>query len=68
MDKPQVAHHNAAKQILQYLQGKLHHALQFSSQGQANLLSFADTNWGRDLDTRCSNSGIVVKFGDSSVT
>lgn len=67
MDNPQDAHSNAAKQILRYLKGTMDFALHLSSKGTPNLYSYADADWGRDMDTRRSTSGIIHRIGDSLI-
>jgi hypothetical protein len=67
MDKPQIAHLQAAKLILKYLRDTIDFGLHFSSNGYEGLYSFADADWGRDIDTRRSTSETIVKFGDSAI-
>jgi hypothetical protein len=64
MANPEQAHFNAAKQILRYLSGTLNYGLQFSSNEIQELHTYSDADWGRDLDTRRSTSGILHKVGD----
>jgi hypothetical protein len=68
MDSPELAHFQAAKQILRYLKGTINYGLLFSSEEDPHLHTFADANWGRDLDTRRSTSGILHKIGNSSIS
>ena len=42
-------------------------ALQFSAHGNPHLYSYADADWGRDLDTQRSTSGILNRIGDSLI-
>lgn len=67
MSKPEEAHLQAAKQILKYLKGTADYALHLSTQGDEIYFTFGDADWGRDLDTRRSTSGIVHKFGESTI-
>ena len=67
MDNPHETHWHAAKQIFRYLKGTISFALHFSNKGNPNLHSYADVDWGRDLDTRRSTSGIVHRVGDSLI-
>jgi hypothetical protein len=64
MENPEQAHFNAAKQILHYLSGTLNYGLQFSSNENQELHTYSNVDWGRDLDTRRSTSGILHKVGD----
>jgi histone deacetylase 1/2 len=65
MDFPEVAHLNAAKRILRYLNGTINHGLFMSSDNNEEYHAYADADWGRDLDTRRSTSGILHKLGNS---
>ncbi|KAG0574455.1 hypothetical protein KC19_VG263300, partial [Ceratodon purpureus] len=56
----------AAKQILSNLKGTINFALHLSSRGEEKFHTFADADWGRDLDTRRSTLGIVYKLGDTT--
>jgi hypothetical protein len=67
MDAPEEAHLQAAKQILRYLKGTIDFALHMKSWGEEGVYSFADADWGRDLDTRRSTSGLLHKFGESTI-
>ena len=67
MNEPKQAHLQAAKQILRYLKGTIDFALHLTSQNHEEFLTFADADWGRDLDTRRSTSGIVYKLGGTTV-
>jgi hypothetical protein len=67
MENPKQAHFNAAKQILRYLSGMLNYGLQFSSNENQELHTYSDADWGRDLDTMRSISGILHKVGDSCI-
>ena len=67
MDLPQQTHWTAAKQILRYLKGTIEFALQFSAKEVTYLNSYADADWGRDLDTRRSTSGVLHRIGNSLI-
>jgi hypothetical protein len=64
MESSEQAHFNATKQILRYLSSTLNYGLQFSSKENQELHTYSDADWGRDLDTRRSTSGILHKVGD----
>jgi hypothetical protein len=65
MDNPKEAHLQATKQILCYLGFTKTFGFHFSSHGQQTLYTFADADWGRDLETRCSTTSLLHKFGNS---
>jgi hypothetical protein len=67
MDQPEEAHYQAAKHILRYLRGTLDYGLFMPAENNIELHTYADADWGRDLDTRRSVSGIIHKLGDSSI-
>ena len=67
MQAPEVAHYQASKKILRYLQGADDYGLLLSPNPKNELNSYADADWGRDVDTRRSVSGILHQFGNSTV-
>jgi hypothetical protein len=67
MDSPEEAHLQAAKQILKYLKGTLDFALHMQSWDEEGLYSFANADWGGDIDTRRSTFGLLHKFGESTI-
>ena len=67
MDQPEEIHFAAAKRILRYLSGTLHYSLFLLADNDTTLSTFVDADWGRDIDTRRSTSGILHKLGDSSI-
>jgi hypothetical protein len=67
MDQPELAHFQVAKKILRYLSGTLDYGI-FMPFNSTNLYhTYTDADWGRDLDSRRSTSGILHKLGDSSI-
>lgn len=67
MDKPQVDHLQAAKRIHRYLKGTIDHGLFFSSDNDLQYHTYTDADWGRDLDTCRSTSGILHRLGIACV-
>ena len=68
MLSPETAHFQAAKKILRYLSGTANYGLLLdSSSDDCTFHSYADADWGRDVDTRRSVSGILHSLGSSSV-
>ena len=68
MEDPEIDHLQAAKKILRYLSGTPDYGI-FMPIVTNNLFhTYADADWGRDLDTRRSTSGIIHKLGKSSIS
>ena len=67
MDLPQESHSNATKQILRYLKATIDFVLQFSAQRVTYLHSYADADWGKDMDKHRSTSGILDQAGNSLI-
>ena len=68
MLEPEETHLQAAKKILWYLKGTASHGLLFSKTNSGTLHSYSDSDWGMDLDTRRSTSGILHKIGTTSIS
>jgi hypothetical protein len=67
MTSPEQAHFQAAKRILRYLKGTMNHGLLFPSSTTIAFHTFTDADWGRDLDSRRSTSGILHKLGGAPI-
>jgi hypothetical protein len=67
MYSPTNTHMVAAKQILRYLKGTFNHGLLFRP-NSLTLQAYADANWARNPDDRCSTSGYVVFLGKTPIT
>jgi hypothetical protein len=68
MDQPQEKHMTATKNILRYLKGTRDCGLFYpAAEGVENLISFSGADYGRDLDTRRSTSGILHRLGESTI-
>ena len=67
MDNPQQSHLQATKHVLRYLRGTIDHGLFFPKHNSNILQTFVDVDWGRDINTRRSISGILHKLGQSSI-
>ena len=67
MDLPQETHWTAAKQILRYLKGTIDFAFQFAAEEVTYLHSYADADWGKEMDTCRSTSGILHQIGNSLI-
>jgi hypothetical protein len=66
-NSPQVPHMTAAKRILRYLKGTPNLGIHFPNTGRTFLVSYANTNYGRDQDTRRPISWIVHKIGNAPI-
>jgi hypothetical protein len=67
MDQPERTHYEAAKRILRYLSGILDFGLFLPTDTETELITYANTNWGHDVDTRRSVSGILHKLRASNI-
>ena len=67
MDRHEETHLAAAKQILRYLSGTSDYGLFLFADNNSTLNTFVDADWGRDVDTNRSTSGILHKLGDLSI-
>ena len=67
MYQPEEIHLVVAKRILRYLSGTSNYGLFLLADNNSTLATFADADWGRDIDTKCSSSGILYKLGESSI-
>ena len=68
MQDPEIAHFQAIKKILRYLSGTATYGLLLDSRSNnCTFHSYVDADWGRDVDTRHSVSGILHTLGNSSV-
>ena len=60
-------HFTAAKRILRYLRGTLHHGIAFTP-SPMTLSAFTDADWARDPSDRKSTSGFLVYLGSNPIT
>ena len=68
LDKPRIAHYNAAIRILKYIKGAPSLGLLFSSSSSAHLKAFCDSEWGTCSDSRQSVIGFSVYIGNSLIS
>ena len=52
---------------MRYLSGIENHDIMLDSNCDTTLYSYADADWGRDIDTRRSISGTLHRIGNSSI-
>ena len=67
MSSPTSNHLIAAKRILRYLQGTIHHGLAFTP-SPSTLFAYSDADWASDPMDRKSIFGILVFLGNSPIT
>ena len=58
MASPTTAHLEAAKRVLSYIRGTLHHGISFTP-GPLSLIAFSNANWAGDPSDCRSTSGLV---------
>ena len=63
-------HWKAAKHVLRYLKGTANYRLTMGLHlnNPSELITYADSDWGLDTDTRCSVSGYVFLLGKSAIS
>ncbi|KAA8490487.1 Retrovirus-related Pol polyprotein from transposon TNT 1-94 [Porphyridium purpureum] len=62
------SHWNAAKGVLRYLKGTINYGLQFSSNGNSDLIGYVDSDYASDLRTRRSTTGYAFTINGSVVS
>jgi transposase InsO family protein len=67
---PSLAHWQAVKRVLRYLQGTRHHELTYGCAGGADrqLYGYSDSDWGNDVNDRRSYTGWVFMLHDGAVS
>jgi hypothetical protein len=69
LNKPRVSHWKAVRQILAYIKGTLDVGLVFGGhQASEQMVGYSDADWGNDLDTRRSVSGMAFVFAGAAVS
>jgi len=63
-------HLDAAKHVLRYLKGTINTGLEFKHYDVLfpRVEVFTDSNWGNDLETRRSTSGLLVRFNGNVIS
>uniref|UniRef100_A0A2N9FFC2 Reverse transcriptase Ty1/copia-type domain-containing protein n=1 Tax=Fagus sylvatica TaxID=28930 RepID=A0A2N9FFC2_FAGSY len=67
MSTPTSTHLTAAKRILRYIKGTLHHGIAFTP-GPLSLSVYSDADWAGDPDDRRSTSGLLIYLGSNPIT
>uniref|UniRef100_A0A2N9GHZ2 Integrase catalytic domain-containing protein n=1 Tax=Fagus sylvatica TaxID=28930 RepID=A0A2N9GHZ2_FAGSY len=60
-------HLAAAKRILRYIRGTVHHGIEFTP-GPLTLSAYTDADWAGDPDDRRSTSGFLIYLGSNAIT
>ncbi len=59
MKAPTAEHWNAAKHVLRYISGTRDMGISYRNR-EANIVGYADADWGRNVDSRKSTTGYVM--------
>ncbi|XP_021990978.1 uncharacterized mitochondrial protein AtMg00810-like [Helianthus annuus] len=68
MHSPCLAHWNALKRIIRYLQGTADYGLHLTSSSALSIRAYTDSDWAGYPNTRRSTSGYCVYLGDNLVS
>ncbi|KAK1421243.1 hypothetical protein QVD17_23430 [Tagetes erecta] len=68
MHSPCIAHWNALKRIIRYLQGTAEYGLHLRSSSTLSIRAYTDADWAGCPDTRRSTSGYCVYLGDNLIS
>jgi hypothetical protein len=68
MHHPTIPQWNAAKKVLRYLCGTLHHGIQVTRNLTNQIHAFSDSDWAGDFDDRRSTSGFCVYLGNNLIS
>ncbi|XP_022040938.1 uncharacterized mitochondrial protein AtMg00810-like [Helianthus annuus] len=68
MHSPGLAHWNALKRILRYIQGTADFGLHLHASSSLSIRAYTDADWAGCPDTRRSTSGYCVYLGDNLVS
>ncbi|XP_022007369.1 uncharacterized mitochondrial protein AtMg00810-like [Helianthus annuus] len=68
MHSPRVAHWNALKRIIRYIQGTSDYGLHLGPAQNLSLVAYTDADWAGCPDTRRSTSGYCVYLGDNLIS
>ncbi|KAJ4762199.1 Gag/pol [Rhynchospora pubera] len=68
MHAPTETHWVAAKRVLRYLSGTIHHGLSINSTSSNIIHAYSDADWAGNVDDRRSTSGFCVYLGKNLVS
>ena len=67
MQQPHYHHWNAAKRILQYIQGTRTYNIHYAADSELELVAYTDSDWEGDSIDWNSNFGYVFMFGGGPI-
>jgi hypothetical protein len=67
MSAPTTTHLAAAKRVLRYIRGTLHHGIEFTP-CPLSLSAYTDADWAGDPNDRRSTSGFLIYLGSNAIT
>ena len=67
MSTPTTTHLAAAKRVLRYIRGTLHHGIEFTP-SPLTLSAYTVVDWASDPDDRRSTSRFLVYLGNNAIT
>lgn len=65
---PGVIHLQAAKRVLRYLSGSRSLGVQYKSNGNTDILAFADADWAGNRDSRRSTTGYIFMLASGPIS
>ena len=66
LEKPKPVHYNLVKRIFRFLRGTTDYELVYG-RGDLDVVAFSDSDFGNDLESRKSVTGVVLKVGDNPI-
>jgi hypothetical protein len=64
---PTITHLAAAKRVIRYIRGTLHHGIEFTP-SPLSLYAYIDADWASDLDDRRFTSSFLIYLGSNAIT
>ncbi|XP_072060235.1 secreted RxLR effector protein 161-like [Arachis hypogaea] len=68
MEEPCTNHLQAAKRILRYIKGTLNDGIYYENTNEVNLVSYTDSDWAGDIETRKSISEFAFNLGSGAIS
>ncbi|KAK8921022.1 hypothetical protein KSP39_PZI020059 [Platanthera zijinensis] len=68
VSNPSIAHANAAKRVLRYLQGTRSYGVHYQYSQDNSLKGFTDSDWAGSIDDRKSTGGFIFFVGSSPIS
>lgn len=67
VENPSEAHFSLGKRTIRYLKGTRESKIMYRKNYDVNLIGYSDSDYGGDVDTRRSTSGIIILLNDSPI-